>query len=102
MWLTNNPTVYEFLPTLLESWDLEKISTWHWLKITRKNLPVVNFESHHKVPFESFVIVGKRGGSHLIETKKRLVEDFCLIRLVKKENSIGLYCTPGTAFKEKL
>ncbi|KAE9551713.1 hypothetical protein FO519_005077 [Halicephalobus sp. NKZ332] len=87
IWLTNNPTVYDYLPTILESWDLEKIVTWHWLKITKKKLPVVNFNGCHKVPFESFVIAAKREGSNLVETKKSLVEDFCLISIPNSVHS---------------
>lgn len=80
IWLTNNPKVHSFIDELFENWDLKKLVIFHWLKITKNFLPVVNF-SNHKIPFESFIIATKKD-ANLISTKIGLKDDFCFIRYV--------------------
>ena len=57
MWVTNDrKLVHAAQGELLESWGLEYVSTWYWLKVTCRGELCSPLESPHKKPFERLIL----------------------------------------------
>jgi len=70
VWVTNNPKFQMFVrDVLFKKWQLQYISTWHWLKVTNDFEVVIPFGSTHRKPYEPIMIGYKAPKTpHLVST----------------------------------
>ncbi|VDK74162.1 unnamed protein product [Litomosoides sigmodontis] len=76
IWVTNNEKHFKFVDNVIEYFDMEKIATWRWLKVTNSGEPIYSLNSHHKQPFES-VVFASRSEAH--KRYMKVVDEFVLI-----------------------
>uniref|UniRef100_A0A1I7UU84 Methyltransferase-like protein 2 n=1 Tax=Caenorhabditis tropicalis TaxID=1561998 RepID=A0A1I7UU84_9PELO len=103
-WITNRKGILKEMKERFETWNLELIATWTWLKMTTQGETVYDFDNEkHKVPFE-FVIFGKKKES---ETEFNLPEKFVFASVPMSIHSHKPPLTPllksfGNEFKKPL
>ncbi|XP_068220515.1 uncharacterized protein Mettl4 isoform X2 [Palaemon carinicauda] len=63
IWCTNNASQLKELKEGLHNWDVDLITTWFWLKVTRGGEPVTPLciQAHGKLPYERILLARKRG-----------------------------------------
>ncbi|GKU13001.1 unnamed protein product [Fusarium langsethiae] len=65
VWITNKRSIHDFLtsPTgLFDTWGLELVTEWTWLKVAASGEPLYDIESTWRKPWEK-LIIAKRIGS---------------------------------------
>lgn len=63
IWCTNSPSHRAAIETeMLVKWNLELITIWHWVKVTRNGDPICDFHpGTGKQPYELIFIAGRKG-----------------------------------------
>jgi N6-adenosine-specific RNA methylase IME4 len=77
IWVTNKPAIQDLIlgtNGLFESWDLEFVEEWVWLKVTTSGVPICNLDSTWRKPYEILLVGRKRGsGTANAEFKRRVI-----------------------------
>jgi N6-adenosine-specific RNA methylase IME4 len=67
VWVTNKHALVEMLTApaggVLDTWGLELVAEWIWLKVTAKGEPMVGVDSCWRKPWERLLIARRKGGS---------------------------------------
>ncbi|RCN50868.1 MT-A70 protein [Ancylostoma caninum] len=56
VWITNRKGINQDLEVHLKRWNLKRLATFFWLKVTREGDPVCPFKGSHKLPYEKLVL----------------------------------------------
>lgn len=57
VWATNNWNQITFIKEkLFPKWLVQHCADWHWIKITKRGIPVLPLDFHHKKPYENLII----------------------------------------------
>ncbi|KAL7637419.1 UNVERIFIED_CONTAM: hypothetical protein RMT77_012147 [Armadillidium vulgare] len=61
-WVTNSTSIMEDLLRMLKTWDLELVTTWYWLKVTKAGNPVIGLDTspNGKLPYEKLLLTQRR------------------------------------------
>ncbi|CAJ0606764.1 unnamed protein product [Cylicocyclus nassatus] len=59
IWITNRKGIEKDVESYLKRWNLEKLATFFWLKVTIEGEPVCPFNGDHKLPYEKLVIASR-------------------------------------------
>lgn len=66
IWVTNKPAIHELIlgtNGLFESWGLEFVEEWVWLKVTTSGEPICALDSVWRKPYEILLVGRKRGST---------------------------------------
>jgi N6-adenosine-specific RNA methylase IME4 len=77
IWVTNKPVIHDLIlgPNgLFESWGVELMEEWVWLKVTTSAEPISAIDSTWRKPYEILLVGRKRGqGTTNTEFKRRVI-----------------------------
>jgi len=77
IWVTNKPVIHDLIlgPNgLFESWGVELVEEWIWLKVTTSGEPISTIDSTWRKPYEILLVGRKRGpGTTNTEFKRRVI-----------------------------
>ncbi|KIH55394.1 MT-A70 protein [Ancylostoma duodenale] len=59
IWITNRKGIDQELEVHLRRWNLKRLATFYWLKVTREGDPVCPFNGSHKLPYEKLVFASR-------------------------------------------
>ncbi|EYB85276.1 hypothetical protein Y032_0301g1824 [Ancylostoma ceylanicum] len=59
VWITNRKGIDQDLEVHLKRWNLKRLATFIWLKVTREGDPICPFNSSHKLPYEKLVLASR-------------------------------------------
>jgi N6-adenosine-specific RNA methylase IME4 len=76
IWVTNKPAIHALIldPNgLFDSWGLELVEEWVWVKVTASGEPICALDSTWRKPYEILLVGRKRGFEAVTENFKRRV-----------------------------
>ncbi len=77
IWVTNKPAIQDLIlgtNGLFDSWGLELVEEWVWLKVTTSGEPICALESTWRKPYEILLVGRKRGlRSTNADLKRRVI-----------------------------
>lgn len=80
IWCTNSPSHRQAIENdMLVKWKLKLITTWTWIKVTRRGEPICDFhEGTGKQPYE-LIFIAARDDEHGIDCVELLPKDLLLV-----------------------
>lgn len=76
IWVTNKPAIHDLIlgtNGLFDSWELELVEEWVWLKVTTSGEPICALDGTWRKPYETLLIGRKRGSDTAREEFRRRV-----------------------------
>lgn len=76
VWVTNKHSIHDYVTSsdgLLESWGLELVAEWTWVKITSQGDPIFDVASRWRKPWEKLLIAKRRGSSIPIGLSNKVI-----------------------------
>ncbi|WKX93347.1 hypothetical protein Q1695_010976 [Nippostrongylus brasiliensis] len=67
VWITNKKGIEKELTAFFQRWNLCRVATLFWLKVTLEGQPICSFNSSHKLPYEKLVLATHSGYAECYE-----------------------------------